>query len=125
VTVIVMVESENKWNGTIFPNIIRNLPEIEININGIRGWLLQGKETQIVFFDIQPVGKIPPHSHCAQWGVMLEGMMSLTIGDNTKIYKKGDHYYIPEGTIHSAEFLSRVNVIDYFDAPDRYTMKKS
>ncbi|RKX21955.1 MAG: hypothetical protein DRP51_03305, partial [Candidatus Zixiibacteriota bacterium] len=74
-------------------------------------------------FDIQPVGEVPPHSHCAQWGIMLDGEMSLTIGGETRIYKKGDQYFIPEGITHSAKFLSRVNVIDIFDAPDRYKVK--
>ncbi|MCD6162860.1 MAG: cupin domain-containing protein [candidate division Zixibacteria bacterium] len=112
-----------KWDNTIYPDMIRNLPEIDININGIRGWLLQDGKKQAVFFDIQPVGKVPPHTHCAQWGIMLEGEMSLTIGDDIKVYRKGDQYYIPEGVVHSANFLSRVNVIDVFDAPDRYNVK--
>ena len=103
--------------------MIRNLPEIDINVEGVRGWLLQGGQTQVVFFDIQPVGTIPPHSHCAQWGIMVEGEMSLTIGDETKTYRKGDWYFIPEGTVHSANFASRVNVIDIFDAPDRYKIR--
>jgi len=112
-----------EYDGTVYPEMIRNLPEIDINLDGIRGWLLQGGKTQAVFFDIQPVGVVPPHSHCAQWGLMLAGEMSLTIGNETKIYRKGDRYFIPEGTVHSAEFKSRVNVIDFFDAPDRYKIK--
>ena len=28
--------------------------------------------------------------------------------------------FIPEGVVHSATFLTRVQVIDVFDAPDRY-----
>jgi quercetin dioxygenase-like cupin family protein len=113
----------NQWDGTVYPGMIRNLAEIDIQINGIRGWLLQGGDKQVVFFDIQPIGEIPPHSHCAQWGIMLEGEMSLTIDGKTQICRKGDWYYIPEGAVHSASFLSRVNAIDVFDAPDRYGVK--
>jgi quercetin dioxygenase-like cupin family protein len=112
-----------QWDGTAYPEMLRNLPEIDINLEGVRGWLLQGGNTQAVFFDIEPVGTVPPHSHCAQWGMVIEGEMSLTIGEETKIYRKGDWYYIPEGTVHSATFKSRVNVIDVFDAPDRYKAK--
>jgi quercetin dioxygenase-like cupin family protein len=50
--------------------------------------------------------------------------MSLTIGGKSKVYRKGDWYYVPEGTVHSATFLTRVNVIDVFDAPDRYHKKQ-
>ncbi len=118
-----MADLNNKWDGTVYPDMIRALPEIDINLEGIRGWLLQNDTKQAVFFDIQPASKVPPHSHCAQWGIMLSGEMSLTIGEDTKTYRKGDQYFIPEGIIHSAKFLSRVNVIDIFDAPDRYQLK--
>ena len=118
-----MIELMKQWDGTAYPDMIRNLPEIDIPVDGIRGWLLSGSDKQVVFFDIQPVGKIPPHSHCAQWGIMLEGEMSLTIGEDTKTYRKGNWYFIPDGVVHSADFMSRVNVIDVFDAPDRYSKK--
>ena len=83
------------------------------------------RQLELALFDIQPVGNVPPHSHCSQWGVVFEGEMSLTIGGNTKIYRKGDWYFIPEGVEHSATFLSRVQVMDIFDAPDRYSPKQS
>ncbi len=118
-----MKELMEKWDGTVYPELIRNLPEVDVPFDGIRGWLMSGDQRQVVFFDIQPVGTVPPHSHCAQWGIMLEGEMSLTIGGKVNRFKKGDWYYIPEGVEHSATFHSRVNVIDVFDAPDRYKAK--
>jgi len=119
-----MKDLMNQWEGTPYPDMIRNLPEIDLPIEGIRGWLLQSDDKQVVFFDIQPVGKVPPHSHCDQWGLMIEGEMSLTIGGETKTYRKGDWYYIPAGVEHSATFPTRVHVMDIFAAPDRYKPKK-
>lgn len=119
-----MSETTERWEGTPFPDMIRGLPEIEIAAAGIKGWLVQAPATQIVFFDIQPVGRIPPHAHCAQWGMVIEGEMALTIGGETKTYRKGDWYFIPAGVEHSAAFAARVQVMDVFDAPDRYRAKK-
>ncbi|MFQ6038926.1 MAG: cupin domain-containing protein [Candidatus Aminicenantales bacterium] len=116
--------TKSSWGETPYPDMIRNLPEIDIPIPGIRGWLLQGGDKQVVFFDIQTSDEMPPHSHCNQWGLVVEGEMRLTIGDTTRTFRKGDWYYIPEGVVHSATFLSRVQVIDVFDDPSRYRIKK-
>lgn len=112
-----------EWEGTAYPEMIRKLPEIDIPLEGIRGWLLQGEDKQLAFFDLEPIGKVPPHSHSAQWGIVVEGEMKLTIGEETRIYRKGDWYYIPEGVTHSATFLTRVQAIDIFNEPERYKTK--
>ena len=77
-----------------------------------------------MFFDIEPIGEVPPHSHSEQWGMVIEGKMSLTIGGETKLYEKGDWYYVPAGVVHSATFPERVFVMDIFDEPQRYKPKE-
>ena len=115
-----MKNSTKKWSRTPYPDMIRNLPEIDIQLKGIRGWLLQGKDKQVVFFEMQPATDLPPHSHCDQWGLVVGGEMRLNIGGKSKVYRKGDRYFIPEGVAHSATFLTRVNAIDVFADPKRY-----
>ena len=116
-----MKELMEKWGGTPYPKLIRRLPEIDISVEGVRGWLIQHDKIQAVFFDIQPDREIPPHSHCAQWGFVLEGEMWLTIDGKTKHYSKGDWYYISEGITHSATFPTRFHAIDFFDDPTNFT----
>jgi quercetin dioxygenase-like cupin family protein len=115
-----MEEIMTQWGGTPFPEFIRKLPEVEIAVPGIRGWLLQGAKGQAVFFDIGPGVRVPVHSHCAQWGIVVEGEMSLTIAGRVRTYRKGDWYAIAAGEEHAAEFITRVNVIDVFEDPARY-----
>jgi quercetin dioxygenase-like cupin family protein len=110
-------------NIEFYPEMIRDLPEIDIPLAGVKGWLIQSEDRQVVLFEIEPIGKIPDHTHGGQWGVMLDGKMKLTIAGETKIYENGDIYYIPAGVVHSAEFLTKVRVIDFFEDKNRYNMK--
>jgi hypothetical protein len=57
-------------NGTPFPEMITTLPEIDIPVKEVRGWLLQTKDKQVVFFVVPPNFEMPPHSHCDN-GVLL------------------------------------------------------
>ncbi len=103
-----------------FPEMITGLPDVDIPLAGIRGKLLQAGDYQVVFFDIDPAAKVPAHAHDAQFGVMLDGEMDLTIGGETRTVKKGDTYFIPKDVEHSAVFRSRVLVMDMFAEPARY-----
>ena len=102
-----------------FPDSIHSLPEADIPFPGVRGWLSQAAGSQIVFFEIEPIGEVSPHSHGEQWGMVVEGEMELTIGGEAHRYGPGDSYHIPAGTVHSARFLSHARVVDVFADVDR------
>ena len=103
-----------------YPEVITSLPEADIPFEGVRGWLSQAENHQIVFFEIQAIGEVAEHSHGDQWGVVFEGEMDLTIGGITKTYTKGDTYFIPDGVPHSAVFKRKTWLMDYFVDRDRY-----
>ncbi len=111
------------WDGTPFPDLIRDLPEVDIPISGVRGWLLQGEDKQMVFFDIDTNDPLPEHSHGEQWGLVLVGEMDLTISGETQRLGPGDWYFIPDGAVHTAIFHGRFQVIDFFADKDRYKVK--
>ncbi len=107
----------------LYPEMIEQLPDIDIPIPGVRGKLFQGEGRQAVFFSVETTGEIPPHQHQAQWGVVLEGEMQMTVDGVSQRYKKGDSYFIPAGVTHSIQILSPLKALDFFDEPARYRPK--
>ncbi|MFW9869537.1 MAG: cupin domain-containing protein [Candidatus Thorarchaeota archaeon] len=103
-----------------YPDCIKSLPRAKMPLEGVQAWIAQGVEFQVVFFEIDPIGIVPPHSHSAQYGFVIEGEMLLTIGGETQLYTRGDSYYIPEGVVHSAEFKTFFRAMDFFTEPARY-----
>lgn len=107
-----------------FPKVIRDLPEADIKFEGVRGWIAQGKNHQVVFFEIEPLSEVADHSHNSpQWGIVVEGSMELTIEGQNEVYEKGDEYFIPAQVKHSAKFLSKFRAIDFFAEQTRYKPK--
>jgi quercetin dioxygenase-like cupin family protein len=106
-----------------YPEMITRLAQANIPLDGVRGWISQAVDHQVVFFDIDPIGVVPPHSHGEQWGIVVEGEMELTIGDETRRYGPGDSYHIPAGVPHGAKFLSHFRAIDVFADANRYQAK--
>ncbi len=107
----------------IFPKMITDLPEIDISLEGVKGWLLQGKDRQVVFYEIESIGVIPEHSHGEQWGVVIEGEAKLVVNGVKKICRKGDHYHIPSGALHSVTIRTPVKAIDFFAEANRHKPK--
>lgn len=109
-----------KLTHQTFPDFIKCLPKADIAIKGINAWIAQGAKFQLVFFEVQPGVSIPPHNHEAQFGMIIEGELSLTIEGKTNRYKRGDSYFIPAGATHQGVFHTFTRVMDFFDEPDRY-----
>ncbi len=103
-----------------FPAFIRSLPEAALPFDGLRGWLLQSDLGQILFNESDIEVSVPEHSHGDQWGVVIDGKMELTIGDQTRTYSRGDTYFIPAGTAHRARIYPGFRAVDYFADRDRY-----
>lgn len=108
---------------SIFPDPITNLPEADIPLDGIKARLSQGENHQIIFMEFEKDVVLPEHSHKAQYGIVLEGKIELTIDGITKFYTKGDRYFIPEGALHSGRIYAGYSDMTFFDQKDRYEPK--
>lgn len=118
-----MSDSKSK-HARSFPNVITHLPEADIQFKGVRAWILQGDEQQLVFFEMESSAQVPAHSHeYCQWGVMIEGKMELIIDGKARICKKGDEYLIPAHAKHHARFFEPSRVMDFFSERNRYKPK--
>jgi quercetin dioxygenase-like cupin family protein len=106
-----------------YPAFVQNLPQADLPVEGIRGWLLNSENGQVLFLKTERTTAIPLHQHGDQWGIMIEGSMELTIADKTEIYHAGDSYFIPAGTVHGAVLHEGCRVLDYFADKGRYSIK--
>jgi quercetin dioxygenase-like cupin family protein len=107
----------------IFPEPIENLPEADVPIKGVKAYLSQSENHQIIFMEFSEDVEAPEHSHESQWGMVLEGTIDLAIDGVRKTYSRGDRYFIPKGIKHSAKIHAGYADITFFNQKDRYQAK--
>lgn len=72
-------------------------------ITGLVMQSVTGGKLMANWVTIEPHQVVPRHQHPhEQLGVMLEGAMELTIGDETRLLRPGDAYTIPPNLPHGA-----------------------
>jgi quercetin dioxygenase-like cupin family protein len=102
---------------------IQALPQVDTPFEGLEGRMIVGPYGQAVFFRAEEPFEVPPHSHGAQWGIVVSGRLHMTIAGKAGTYEPGDTYDIPSGAEHSAILEAGTCVIDVFQDPDRYSPK--
>lgn len=107
----------------IFPEPITDLPEADVPIKGIKAYLSQGVNHQIVFMQFSENVEVPEHFHESQWGIVLEGKIELTIGGIKNVYVKGDRFWIDKNIKHSAKIYAGYASMEFFNQMDRYKLK--
>ena len=108
--------------SSFFPDMITRLPEADVAFPKFKGWIFQGKEDQIVFLEADTTYE-EPHSHGAQYTMVLRGEITITIGNEAKRYGPSDTFYIPNGVVHSAVIHNPYSCVVYFEG-QRYKPKK-
>lgn len=109
-----------------YPDFINNFPGIDVPFpeDVVHTAVVQSEAGLVAFFTFHKDMVLPPHSHGAQWGTVIEGEVEFTIGGETKTMKLGDSYSIPAGVEHGAQIKAGTRVIDVFEEADRYPIKR-
>jgi len=107
----------------IFPGPIIDLPEADVPIKGIKAYLSQGFNHQIVFMEFAEEIDLPEHFHESQWSIVLEGKIDIIIDGIKGTYVKGDRYFIPKNAKHSGKIYAGYADVTYFNQRDRYKEK--
>jgi quercetin dioxygenase-like cupin family protein len=106
-----------------FPEFIRSLPVVDSPLASLRGWMLRTEQALAMFYEIPDGVEVPEHAHGAQWGIVLEGSVEFTIGDETRMYTRGDTYYVRPGEAHRVVIHPGFVGIDVFADADRYNAR--
>ena len=109
----------------LFPAMITRLPPAKLPVAGVSSHLFQGERQQFIFMTFNQDVEIAEHSHEAQWGVVLDGQIELTIGGERRVLSKGDTYFIPQGVPHSAKIGRGYKDLTLFNQKDRYQPEAS
>ncbi|WP_333805245.1 cupin domain-containing protein [Sulfurospirillum sp.] len=103
--------------NTIFPDIIKSIPERDYGIEGLIVHEDHTSQGTIYFIHAQKEIQFPEHAHEEQWTVVLSGKCTLTMNGETKTYQQGDTYLIPSGMKHQIKFHAGYSEVDYINNP--------
>lgn len=103
---------ESAW-----PAFVTQWPAARLGAEGLSGRILRGAQGWIIFMTAERDVHVPLHRHGAQWGIVLEGEMDLTIDGVTRTYRRGESHYIPAGVAHEATLFSGWQGLYVFDGP--------
>lgn len=71
-----------------------------------------GKNMMLSYLEMEPGAEVPMHSHPhEQGGMLIQGTLQLTIGEETRICQPGSMFLIPPNVMHRALALDQKCVV--------------
>jgi quercetin dioxygenase-like cupin family protein len=93
---------------------INSLPQNEIK-EGFKARFVHTENLTLGYWDVEKGAILPMHAHFQeQITQVLEGKFELTIGEETKIYEKGQLAVIPPNVAHGGKALTKCKIFDIF-----------
>ncbi len=86
---------------------------------GVQAFPAWGEGIMMVRVELAPHSRVPEHTHPhEQAGIVLEGELDFSIGEESRHLRQGDAYLVPSGVPHSATAGdSQALVLDIFNPP--------
>ena len=108
---------------------LKNVPTIEL-VPGCRMRTPHGQNLMLSYLEMEDGAEVPLHHHPhEQGGILIQGRMQLTIGDETRICEAGSLFIIPPNVPHRAVAVDGPAVVldvfspvreDYAELTNRY-----
>ncbi|HEV2126024.1 MAG TPA: cupin domain-containing protein [Chloroflexota bacterium] len=71
---------------------------------GVRISVVSGEKLMLSRVELAPGSVVPEHQHPhEQFGFVMEGEATFTVGNETRQLVKGDYYAIPGGVLHRVD----------------------
>ena len=109
--------------ASIFPEPILKLPEADIPFDGVKAFLSQSSNHQIIFMEFEKDTEVPEHFHDSQWEIVLNGKVDYWQDGIKHTFTRGDRFFIPSGKKHSAKVYAGYAAIAFFNQKERYKKK--
>lgn len=86
---------------------------------GVRLRTMWGEKIMLSVVDLKPEAVVPAHTHPhEQMGIVLEGVIHMTIGEERRTLRKGDVYLVPSNAVHQVTVGDqKARVVDLFSPP--------
>ena len=83
---------------------------------GVRIRTPYGRNIMLSLLEMDNAAEVPLHSHPhEQAGMLLEGRMELTVGDETRVLEPGMSYFVPPDVPHGAKAVDGpIKTLDVF-----------
>lgn len=108
-----------------YPAFIEAFPALDLPLleTAVKSHAIRSEAGLVVFFDFLEDVTLPPHSHLAQWGILVAGEVAITIDGTRTTYRPGEAWDLAAGVVHAVEIRAGSRAIDVFEEPDRYPFK--
>lgn len=88
------------------PPFLDQLPLADATPDGVTIRTVENEAWTVRFMHAPRTVTIPAHQHGAQWGVVLEGSMILTVNGKQTTLHRGATHYVPPGDTHEATLFA-------------------